>query len=68
MTDAVVFGFGCLVTLICAAAIASLNAGSLPRWSIPERTREKIWAHTITGYENRRGELDSVAEDIQKVA
>jgi hypothetical protein len=24
MTDAVIFGFGCLVTLMCAAAIASL--------------------------------------------
>ena len=30
MTDAVIFGFGCLVTLMCAAAIALLlRAASL---------------------------------------
>ena len=49
MTDAVIFGFGCLATYVCRGYRVP-HASSLPRRQTPEETTEKV----CTGKRHRR--------------
>ncbi len=68
MIDAVIFGFGCLVTLMCAAAIASLMRAAYLDGRYQKEQERKCELKLIKGHKNRREEFDSVTDDAQMVA